>query len=104
MPSQVWPAKQSPAPLHPQAPARQLLPATLVVQSVQASPAAPHAVADIPVAQVPLAQQPPLQRMLASHDVEHACVSGLQALPAGQSVLVQQPQCGPLVLMPGTQE
>lgn len=50
----------------------------------------------VPATQVPEAQQPPLHGLLTSQVVEHRCVTGLHAAPAGQSFAALQPQCEPL--------
>lgn len=94
--SHVWPPEQSPSPLQPHAPEMQTWPARLSLQLVQESPAAPHASVAVPDTQVPDEQQPPLHGSLIPQLLEHVCVSGLQAVPVGQSLTERHPHFEPL--------
>jgi hypothetical protein len=86
--SQAKPTAQSAEVVQPHAPATQVCPWVLALQSAQV-PAAPHAVGVLPVAQVPLAQQPPLHgaaplQAVPQAPFRHAC-------PSGQSLALVQP-------------
>jgi hypothetical protein len=61
-------------------------------QSEQVPPSLPHVASAVPATQVPLSQQPPLQVWVAVQVVVQVLVVVSQALPAGQSAAVLQPQ------------
>lgn len=95
--SHALPAGQSENELHPQNVLPPLVmhcaPAALDAQLVHAgSPLlTAHAPPVVPATHVPALQQPPLHARFPAHDVEHACVTGLHACPARQSVALVQP-------------
>jgi hypothetical protein len=86
--------------VHPHCPppdtATQRLPAVPAAnsagQSEQAPPSVPHVAAAVPGTQLPLSQQPPLQVWVALQEMVQVLLVVSQALPAGQSAAVLQPQ------------
>ncbi len=88
-------AGQSPADEQPQVPVeRHWCPRLLAVQVAQAAPEVPQTSAAVPAEQVPCEQQPPLQAEWppSPQALSQAWLTRLQALPAGQSVALLQPQ------------
>ena len=78
----------------PHAPETQACPSAELEQSAQI-PTVPQALPLAPPRQVPpviAEQQPLLHGAVEPQVVEHVCVKGSQALPAGQSLAVAQPQ------------
>ena len=61
-------------------------------QSAHAPPVAPHAPTVVPATQVPSRQQPSWQRRVEEQAVVHRPVWESQAVPAGQSTPLVQPQ------------
>ncbi len=51
---------------------------------------------------MPFEQHPPLHGSLIPQVVEHACVTGLHAVPVGQSLVARQPHFEPLDVPEGT--
>jgi hypothetical protein len=87
---QALPAGQSLAALQPHAPLLHRWPALLLVQSTH-DPLVAQAFAAVPGAQLPPLQQPPLHRWVTSQPVVEQTPE-TQAIPAGQSLPVLQPQ------------
>lgn len=57
----------------------------------------------VPATHVPFEQHPPLQGSLIPQLVEHVWLSGLQAVPIGQSLFATQPHLEPVDVPEGTQ-
>jgi len=91
----AWAVGQSPGAAHPHVPVRHEWPAAALVQSTQAAPVDPHALAaDCPPTQSPVVwlQQPPLHGAVEPQAFVHAFVAGLQAWLVGHWLDCVQPQ------------
>jgi hypothetical protein len=101
--SQAWPTGQSAVTSQPQAPpevtARQTAPAP-APHDWQAAPPEPHLSMLVPGTQRVPSQQPPLQLRPPVQPVPHWCEPESQALPAGQSAALLQPQTPPRQALP----
>jgi hypothetical protein len=102
--SQARRAGQSGARVHPQAPpspeARHCAPWLEPAQEAHRPPPLPQAAAVVPAWQSPptaAEQQPPLHGCAAEHELVHVWPVGSQAVSAGQSAAVLQPQAWPLM-------
>ena len=95
--TQALPVGQSLADTHPHAWPMHCAPLALPAQLAHVPPPPPHAAALEPPTHAPLVaalQQPPLHGWDESHGVPHLLAR--QALPAGQSAALTQPQAVPL--------
>src|SRR5205823_7073364 len=84
------PPGQSPATEQPHAPATQVCPLALLVQSAQL-PLVPHALGAVPPAHIPAEQQPPLHGETPLQAAPQVLATESHALPIGQSAALLQP-------------